>query len=47
MVVGATNDRLPIDSHWVGRWITRPVTAATEEEMPEVTTKAGETTAVE
>ena len=48
MVVGATNDRLPIDSHSDGRWITKPVTAATGrlEEMPEVTTKV-ETTADE
>ena len=22
MVVGATNDRLPIDAHWGGRWNT-------------------------
>ena len=22
MVVGATNDRLPIDAHWDGRWNT-------------------------
>ena len=47
MVVGAT-DRLPVDSHSDGRWITKPVTAATGrlEEMPEVTTKV-ETTADE
>ena len=31
MAVGATNDRLPIDSHRNGRWDTRQVTAATEE----------------
>ena len=49
MVIGATNDRLPIDSHWDGCWNTRPITAATGEleVMPEVTTKAGETTAGE
>ena len=32
MAVGATNDRLPIDSHWNGRWNAGGITAATGDE---------------